>query len=202
MYLFIKQWKRRVSLLLTLTIILLSCFAAAHAAEDAEADTGTTEASVEFSPGELKLNSVPVLDFGVHTISAEENTYPAESVSAPIQVSDLRGSGSGWKLVAALSPFALDGTGVPTLQAAAIHVTSQAVSAVNGNVGTPPTAVPNVVLQSNNDDTLILRANAGEGMGVWNLVWSPANVGLLVKAGTAQTGRSVATLHWSLQSAP
>lgn len=198
-----KMKKNLAWLAAALTLAILTAFvstAPAHAAESAT--TGQTEAAVTFTAGELKLLSAPVLDFGSHTISDVEEEYEAVSVSTDARVSDLRGSGGGWTLMASLSPFALEGDGGPTLQAATIRITSPVVSAVNGNIGSPPKAVVDVELRSDGTETPVLQASADEGMGVWSLLWSAASTKLTVKPGTAQNGKSVATLTWSLQSAP
>jgi hypothetical protein len=168
----------------------------------AVADNSATKASIRFTAGELKLNSVPVLDFGTQNISHLEQNYPADSVAPVIEVSDLRGSGNGWELIVSLSPFNLEGSGTATLQAASIQLTNPVVTAANGTVGTPPTAIGNVVLTSDDQPVPVWKANLHEGMGVWNLQWNPADALLNVKPGTAQEGKSEASLNWSLQSAP
>lgn len=161
---------------------------------------GETEASVNFTAGELKLVSTPFIDFGDQDITSEEAEYAASSVTPVTQVSDLCGSGSGWDLNVALSPFTLDEGGGATLKAATI--TNPKVEAVNGNLGTPPSAKTDVVLDSDGTETPVWNAGTQAGMGVWNLNWNAADTKLTVKPGTAQEGRSVATLTWSLQTTP
>lgn len=100
----------------------------------------------------------------------------------------------------ALSPFTLDEGGGATLKAATI--TNPKVEAVNGNLGTPPSAKTDVVLDSDGTETPVWNAGTQAGMGVWNLNWNAADTKLTVKPGTAQEGRSVATLTWSLQTTP
>ncbi|MDR2933177.1 MAG: WxL domain-containing protein [Oscillospiraceae bacterium] len=167
-----------------------------------EIDQGQTQASITFTGGELKLNSVPVIDFGTHDISNELKEYAAESVTPVIQVGDLRGNGNGWDLVVTLSPFTLSDAGGPTLQAAAIKIANPVVSAVNGTIGAPPVAVTDVEITSDSTDTPVWKAAGGEGMGVWNLTWKADDTKLVVKPGTARQGTSTATLNWSLQSTP
>lgn len=164
--------------------------------------TGSTEASISFTAGTLRLASVPVLDFGSQNVSAEEETYRAANISSPIQVSDLRGSGKGWELLVSLSEFTLEDGVTPTLKAAGIEISAPTVMAVNGNIGTPPSTPVNLVLTSDNTETRIWTADVNEGMGVWDLVWHEDNTRLRVKPGTAQEGTSAATLTWTLQTAP
>lgn len=176
-----------------------------HAAEGAPEEDGSsseTEASVTFTAGELKLLAVPVLEFGSHPVSATEQQYQAVSVSPNVLVSDLRGNGGGWELMVSLSPFQLNGDGGLTLKAASIHIANPTVSAVNGNLGTPPIPIADITLTSDGTETPVLKAGTGEGMGVWALQWNAADTTLIVKPGTAQEGHSLATLNWSLHAAP
>lgn len=174
----------------------------ARAASENEVDNGQTQASVTFQGGELKLNSVPVLDFGTHAISPDQQELAADSVTPVTEVSDLRGNGKGWDLNVTLSPFTLSEGGAATLQGASINVTNPKVGAANGTVGTPPAAVSEVEIASDSTETPVLKAGDKAGMGVWNLTWYAADTKLNVNPGTAQVGKSVATLNWSLQSTP
>lgn len=195
----VKKPGRIVAALLGVAIAL-SAFALPAFAETV--DTGSTEASVTFTAGELKLKSVPAIDFGTQAIAPTEQNYTASTVAPVTQVSDLRGNGKGWDLMVALSPFKLNGTGTETLQAASINVAGYKVSAVNGSVGTPPAATDNLSIPSDGTETPVLQAGTQAGMGVWNLEWNAAAVTLNVKPGTAQKGSNVATMNWSLQSTP
>lgn len=200
-----KKTVQRLAVFATLLLMafLFTALPVYAAGEEPNPDTtGETEASVQFTAGELKLLQVPVLNFGNHPIADTEQSYQAVSAGPNTQVSDLRGSGLGWNLVVSLSSFHLEEGGGPTLQAATIQITSPKVAAVNGNVGTPPAAVAQLTLTSDGTETPVLEAGNGTGMGVWELVWTPANTTLTVKPGTAQQGKSVATLNWSLQSTP
>ena len=184
-----------------LALAVVAVVAMAAPAYAAEVDNSETEASIVFSAGELKLNSVPVLDFGAHQISHLEENYPAISVDPVIEVSDLRGNGIGWELIVSLSPFEQETSGMPTLQAASIQVNNPAVNPANSTVGVAPTA-SEVILTSDDQSVRVWKAGMHEGMGVWHLKWNASDTILNVKTGTAQEGKSVASLNWSLQSAP
>lgn len=189
--------------LLALSIVLFAFSLPAHAAEiDGNGTTGDTEASVTFTPGEIRLISAPTLDFGSNIITDEEKSYPATSMGANARVSDLRGSGEGWDLVVALSKFHLDSNDEETLQGATITIVDPNVSAINGNIGAPPSQVTELVLTSDGVETPVWNAPTGTGMGVWDLEWQAANSTLTVKPGTVQNGKSVASMTWSLQSTP
>lgn len=166
------------------------------------ADTGSTQASVSFTGGEMRLNAVPHFDFGSQSITAAAAELEAATVSPDIQVEDLRGKGTGWNLLVSLSPFTLSEGGTPTLNAAEIHLANPTVNAVNGTIGAPPTGYPELVLPSDDTQTPIFAANTNQGMGVWSLSYAPSDSKLFVKPGTAAEGSSAATLTWSLQTTP
>lgn len=199
-----KKYGHRYCTAVIATLLIAAAGAAPVYAEEAGGNdrTGSTEASISFTAGTLKLVSVPVLDFGSRKVAATEETYEATEVSLPIQVSDLRGNGGGWELMVSLSEFMLEDGVTPTLKAAAIEISRPTVRAVNGNIGTPPQTPVNLVLTSDHTETQIWTADVGEGMGVWDLVWDEADTRLRVKPGTAEEGKSVATLTWTLQTAP
>ncbi|MDL2214336.1 WxL domain-containing protein [Clostridia bacterium OttesenSCG-928-O13] len=185
-------------------VAAVSLFALPVYAAESENDTAETEASVSFEAGELKLQTAPTLFFGDdHPISNKEETYTAQSVGDNVRISDLRGNGAGWNLRVSLSQFTLDGTdGTETLHGATITTTAPTVKAVNNNLGTPPAQVTEVVLESDGVEAAVWNAPKGTGMGVWDLEWHAADTKLTVKPGTAQQGKSVASLNWSLQNTP
>lgn len=195
--------KRKTPGRILLTALLFGMTLAAVPLQAAAAEvTDNTNASVTFTAGELKLESVPVLDFGTNAISHEEEVYPAVTAAPDVQVSDLRGSGKGWDLYVSLSAFELDAGGTKTLNAASIRFTAPKVNAINGNADTAPTPTADLVLPSDDTQMPVLKAGDGAGMGVWGLHWDPASTTLTVKPGTAEQGKSTATLTWSLQSTP
>lgn len=192
------RWMRPMIALM----LFASLFFATMPVFAADDTTAETEASVEFTAGELKLISAPIIDFGSHDISNVEQTYEAASISTNVRISDLRGSGEGWDLMVSLSPFILEDLDEETLQASYISIASPDVKAVNGNAGAPPAAKDSVTLTSDSTETLVLEAGSDEGMGVWDLEFSTENTTLTVKPGTAKEGASTAVLTWSLQSTP
>lgn len=201
-----KTITKKLIVMLVLTLVAaVSLFALPVHAEEAEGGIAAdTEASVSFEAGELRLLTAPTLYFGDdHPISDTEETYIAQNVGDNVRISDLRGSGAGWSLRVSLSQFTLDGAGdVETLQGATITTTAPTIKAVNNNLGAPPTQVAEIVLDSDGVETAVWSAPQNTGMGVWDLEWHAANTKLTVKPGTAQEGKSVASLNWSLHSAP
>ncbi len=61
----------------------------------ASVDTGSTDATVSFTQGELTIESVPSIDFDVNEIRMDEAVYQAKSISNIVEISDLRGTGEG-----------------------------------------------------------------------------------------------------------
>lgn len=190
-------------------LVIFSLFAVLFATPvfASEADSDSTDANVTFTSGQLKLNSVPSLNFGSHAINDELAVYTAENTSlAPIEVSDLRGSGDGWKLLVSLSKFRLDSsdpvTGPFTLGGAQIDIAGLAASSVNGTVGTTPSVKNPVTLVADGTAEKVFFAALGDGKGVWQANVQPSGVSLTVLPGTAEAGNNVANLNWSLENTP
>lgn len=185
-----------LSLMVALSALLL------HPTTSYAADkTANTQATVTFTAGELKLTSAPVLNFDSHNISGVTEKYAVVGDENKVQVSDLRGSGVGWRLTAKLSVFHHDAEDGPeTLQGAYITVTDPEVASDN-TIANAPT-VGTVTLTSGSDSVDIIKADSTQGMGAWNSFWTSTNTKLTVLAGTAKSGTSYATIDWNLQVAP
>lgn len=165
-----------------------------------QVDTGTSDANISFVGGDLTLEKTPSIDFGSHPISAVLETYTSVSISGSIDVSDLRGSGEGWKLLASLSEFQLNGT-TPTLQGAYITIPSLNPQPSNGTIGTAPTGSTDIKLTSDNTSATMLTAAVGTGMGAWATTLVDP-VTLTVNPGTSAVGNSSAQINWSLENTP
>lgn len=183
-----------------LLLIALVVFAFPSKANAQEADTGATDASVEFTGGLLTLGGTPKLNFGQQTISNTTANYAAESVSEPIVVSDLRGSGAGWHLLLSLSEF--KASEKATLKDSYITITDSQIAPLNGTVSTAPTADESIVLYSDNVSVKVLNAAKDTGLGVWQDTWLPASTVLTVLPGTAELGVNTALMNWSLEDTP
>lgn len=168
------------------------------------ADSGTSDASVTFTPGDLDLLMTPQLNFGSHTIDAGDTSFAAQELSR-IRVSDARGTGDGWSLLVRLSPFQNDGA--ETLQGSKVVVTGASVAPFDGTVGEAPTVPvteeePALTVNTDNQDVKVLLAEKDTGRGVWDSIWPGEGTQLVTKPGTAKLGLNSATLAWSLQDAP
>ena len=187
------------AMIFAITLLAFTLPLSAHAEPVADDET---QAIVTFEAGSLTIGSAPILNFGTNNISSAVDTIEATTVSEPVQVSDLRGSGEGWNLNVSLSPFIhSDGT-TETLQGASIQIDKSTVSGANETVGNTPTVPADLEITADNTETPVFIAETGHGMGVWEIEWEATDVDLIVYPGTAHIGTNTATLTWSLQTAP
>jgi len=124
--------------------------------------------------GELRLDVVPIFDFGTQQITTNTKNYfaelPVESVSSEeipyyVQVTDVRGTGAGWSLTAKMTSQFSDGT--HALTGAKINLSNVASEAQSGT--TAPSGTYDGTLEYDAvDDTSVKIASAAvnEGMGV------------------------------------
>lgn len=158
--------------------------------------------------GPLTLNYMSPIDFGIRPISSEFQVYPALTMKPFIQVTDLRGSGTGWEVEATASPF----MGANGISLRGSIITFQAGEAISAN---PDLAKPvpfNLVELPTDGITAVrvVRANTDEGRGTWVIRWYPSavnatdndNVTLTVQRGTATIDANTATISWRLVDAP
>lgn len=201
-----KTLKQRKSRFLNSTLVFTLAALLLHPvvsyAEENDKNKNTT-ASVSFIAGELKLTSVPSLDFGTQSIVGTEQNYTADTIQQNIQISDLRGSGNGWHLTASLSKFRLDDVDstTETLQGAYITISNQKISCDNISLEKPE-CEKEVILTSGSASATILTAQKEKGMGIWNDDWDKESAVLTILPGTAKVGTSHAVIDWSLQDTP
>lgn len=162
--------------------------------------------------GPLSLDYVSSIDFGVQEVNInEEKTYESISLKPFIQITDNRGTGSGWKVSAAASSFN-DGTN-DTLSGAVITFNNGEVVSPTGLAA--PTPNQEVVLSTNGVAVDVVTAQKNTGLGTWLNRWFPTldetrtfnmetndNVTLKVPAGVATVGTHKATITWTLTDAP
>lgn len=198
-----KALKRvRFVLAIALSAIFTLTFTSLGALAEVAA-TGTTQATVTFTEGNLELKGVPNISFGQHKIS-DATIFDADTISSDVKVSDMRGNSAGWNLSATLSGFKLTGTDASTLAGSYITISSQAISSPNGSsTSTAPEGTSiNMVAGDPSSAVLIMKAEAGNGMGNWNSTWALANTQLTVISGTENAGNSYAVINWILGDTP
>ncbi|EPI04360.1 hypothetical protein D920_00236 [Enterococcus faecalis 13-SD-W-01] len=158
---------------------------------------GTSEGTVSFeapASGALKIVEVADLDFGLHEISAADETYKTET-DTQATVSDLRGTLAGWKLTVEQGDQFVNGTAV--LDNAQITLDTPKVSTGTG------VAKTGIVLAPNGGAQEILGAKAGEGDGITTAALATGSASLSVPgATTKQVGTYSTELTWTLSDVP
>lgn len=172
--------------------------------------------------GPLSLDYAPHLDFGTVKIDAKEKYYSAvsgENTPSPfVQVTDRRGTGTGWHLTANFTGFEKgitdeDGniTTTESLTGAEIIFSNPSESVTNGNQQNdkPIVTASKTSLVARESETF-MNAPVNHGMGSWAIVWNDGdksdgkneNIQLKVPGGTATVGTHTATITWLLTSGP
>ncbi|RAP73687.1 WxL domain-containing protein [Paenibacillus montanisoli] len=148
--------------------------------------------------GALTIDNITSLEFGSWQVSNTTLTV-ASTISNPnTQVTDVRGTGAGWKLQVASSTFASGGN---TLKGASIYLPAGTAQTISGNTSTAP--VLNAVTLDTTAGTAVdlMSAEAGSGMGTWADLMDPTQIKLTIPAGNL-AGNYTATLTWTLVDAP
>lgn len=156
----------------------------------------SSEGEVTFTAGALTLDQVPSFDFGNQNISAETQTYGAQSESV-VKVTDLRGTSAGWNLTVTATDLKmgpstfLTGAQITLSNGSTTNTSNETVTATNG-VLTPNSAVR------------VLDAANGAGNGVSTGTWAQTTgVTLEVPGSTSKSvGKYSADLTWTLTDAP
>jgi len=174
--------------------------------------------------GALRLDVVPVFDFGTKSITTGEKKYTAElpkdktaneEIPYYVQVTDLRGTGAGWHLSAKMTSQFSDGT--HSLNGATINLSNVATAAQDGT--TAPSTTFDGKLEydsaSGGSTTLTLASAAtNEGMGVSAVrfgdtarysssLTADKSVELTIPAATQVYAETyVATIQWTLGAVP
>ncbi|GGI12723.1 WxL domain-containing protein [Gottfriedia solisilvae] len=160
--------------------------------------------------GPLTLDYVSSVEFGSHEISNTTVAYSATSKKPFIQVSDRRGTGAGWSVIAKASKFT-NGT-IETLPGAVLSFKNATVNSIG--TGNSPSAVQTVALSTDGSTaSSVVSASTGTGLGTWLTSWLGINpdvkdgelnnnVTLTIPAGSATVGNHEATITWTLTDAP
>ncbi|PEJ60554.1 sporozoite surface protein 2 [Bacillus sp. AFS002410] len=160
--------------------------------------------------GSLTLDYVSSVEFGSNEISNRTEEYSSKSKKPFIQVTDRRGTGDGWSVIAKASKFT-NGT-TDSLPGAVI--TFKNGSTVSISNGTSPEVNNTIILNTDGNTTAaVVSAKSGTGLGTWVTRWlgpSPEendgslndNVTLTIPAGSATVGSHDATITWTLTDAP
>jgi len=160
--------------------------------------------------GPLTLDYVSSVEFGSHEISHRTVEYSAISKKPFIQVSDRRGTGAGWSVIAKASKFTSGTT--DTLPGAVLYFKNAMVNSIG--TGNSPTAVQTIALNTDGSTASpVVSATTSTGLGTWLTSWLGTNpdendgelnnnVTLKIPAGSATVGNHIATITWTLTDAP
>ena len=160
--------------------------------------TGDSDADVELKEGggtigPLTIENVTNFDFGVNELSSKEETYTAK-VDGDTSISDLRGTGVGWSLLASITDFTAQDTTGHTLIGA--ELTLPAGTPVSDGSSSAPVSSETVL---NNQSQNVLDAVKDSGLGVWKVDYTGTT--LKVPSGS-YAGQYTSTITWTLQDAP
>lgn len=159
--------------------------------------------------GILTLDAVSDFNFGEQELSAKNETYSLTNKSTPFaQVTDVRGTGEGWRLVASLDSFTDEDTKA-SLPGATIRLNNTTHDKQKENGSEAPTSVSDeIVLSSDNASKTITTAakDKNQGLGTWITKWVDSadkeGVVLDVPAAVATKGTHTAEITWTLYNAP
>lgn len=163
--------------------------------------------------GVLTLDYVSNFNFGTQELSAEKETYNAVNELTPFaQVTDVRGTGKGWKLTAQFKGFRQDEE--RSLKGSTITLTNGDVVSREDTMlmdnNKPEITSGEIKLSDGGQVTDITVADDGKGKGTWLTRWQDNennnagndNVRLTVPAAVATIGDHTGTITWTLYNAP
>lgn len=145
--------------------------------------------------GSLELTDVPKpLDFGTGNITDQAFTM-SQGESSTVSVSDLRGTGAGYTVnVALTTPFTSTSTSAKhTLDGSTLKLVNAGGATKQNNSNTTTGMTADV----STTNTAIIKADTGQGMGIWN--YSISGSTLSVPSG-AYAGAYTGILTWTLTS--
>ncbi|KRM71646.1 WxL domain-containing protein [Lacticaseibacillus brantae] len=188
-------------------LLALSAPSFVFAADGDTTTPPTTTANIRVTAGDLTLRQVPAFDFGTINLDrlAPRSTT---AVSLPNQksdaltVTDYTGSGKGWVVKAAITPFEVQGADTKSLLTGSIALTSQEISAettaTQAGLGTTPLVTSDVAGKSG-DTVDIFSAVAGKGQGLNAVNFQPGAANLTLNKNVYATGAAYsATITWTL----
>lgn len=182
-------------------------------------DSGSQTANFSLIDGGLTLTVPSILSFGNINIGKVTETHYT-AFDDVFTVTDARGSGDGWRLDVSATQFTVvepvggfeSGTSAITLPAGTLGL-SPLDNIDRKNVGTGNLPVGNLVSETTIDTggVTVATANAGDGMGTYELTYPTGALSLTINPSTAKTDTVnypggltpyESTVTWDLVSAP
>ena len=148
--------------------------------------------------------------FGEVTLSTNKIKQYINKHSVPnVQVVDIRGTGAGWTLQAALSPVADEEDDTKIIKGAKINIENNRPNST-ASIDNSLTIRENVELTSDNTPTTVVSAEVDAGMGLWVNRFYPyldeegedSYVNFEIPSGFVETGNYSGVVTWTLVNAP
>ncbi|MGM0838270.1 MAG: WxL domain-containing protein [Bacillota bacterium] len=153
--------------------------------------------------GSLTIDNVSPLEFDSHQLASGVVEYTTTTTNPNVQVTDKRGTGVGWTLQVATSPFTDQTDETKILKGAMITLPIGTAETNPGNVSPAP-ELREVQLGTDSGTSsaqTLMRADVDTGLGTWVDKFDPSSVKISVPSGNL-AGDYVSTLTWSLVDAP
>lgn len=155
--------------------------------------------SSEIGNGGLDLETSTIQSFGEIDLKADPETYNT-SFNENFTVKDLRGTQEGWALDVSASQFDNGDHQLPEGSLTLDGVDT--IDRVGSGLGELPQQDLNSTSIIDDGAVAVASAEAGKGMGVFDLDFDENALGLTVDATTAKVGTYETTLTWTLHSTP
>ncbi|WP_375178506.1 WxL domain-containing protein [Enterococcus rotai] len=163
-------------------------------------DKDTPDEDITNQHGPLSIDVAPNFDFGTDKIGVGTTDYPIKNTNNPYaQVTDSRGTGSGWHLRAKITEFETADKS-NKLTGATLTLVSKELQTTNpqGVAFRAPVAES---ITLNDSPQNLLSAAAGNGLGTWANYFDKDASKLTIPGGNL-IGEYTATLEWSLATTP
>lgn len=166
---------------------------------DSTADTNTNFKLIKKSTDNLTMATPPSFDFGSLMISSQPVVAQSKG-NEDLKITDLRGSGAGWKVQVQMTDFVDSDNPALVLTGAKLELAPIGITAndTNNSTGVP---------SSNNIDVndslqTLIAANTGDGMGAWTADFASNNSAQLTIPANSKKGNYTTTITWVLSDTP
>lgn len=164
--------------------------------------TDVSQATVEFQPGFLTLESVSDIAFeNVAIVAGNATAAPEADITA--DVTDLRGTHAGWSLSATLEEFT-DGPAT-SLAGTTINLKTPKTESIVDSIINPREdigVIEDVLLTAGSPSSLLANVEEGNGIGATKITWESGNVELNVPEDEVTLGSHSANINWVMTNSP